>query len=290
MIDVHAHINLENFPLSNTTMINDGTKTKKSFSDLLATAKSANVNRIVSVSENIHDVHHILEIAEQSHGLIKPGVGLHPVQRLDANDSQERSVTLKDLDQFEPILKENITKKTLCCVGERQSLLFSIIKTVGLDFSRHIVTTNTNNEGISEEDLRNVQRQVFRRQVELAIEADLPVNVHSRSAGHHALEILYDCKAKRVIMHAFDGRPAHAKKAVEIGYYFSIPPSVIRSPHFQKLVTVIPLSNLLLESDSPALGPEKGVDNEPANITVSAQEIARIKNISIEEVVCISNN
>ncbi|KAI7848785.1 hypothetical protein BDC45DRAFT_298796 [Circinella umbellata] len=274
MIDVHAHINLENFPLSNSTIINDGTKTKKYFSDLLATAKSANVNRIVSVSENIHDVHHVLELAEQSHGLIKPGVGLHPVQRLDANDPRERSVTLKDLDQFEPILKEYITKKTLCCVGE-----------IGLDFSRHIITTNTNNEGISEEDLKNVQRQVFRRQVELAIEADLPVNVHSRSAGHHALEILYGCKAKRVIMHAFDGRPAHAKKAVEIGYYFSVPPSIIRSPHFQKLVTVIPLSNLLLESDSPALGPEKGIDNEPANITLSAQEIARIKNISIEEVI-----
>ena len=85
--------------------------------------------------------------------------------------------------------------------------------------------------------------------------------------------------------HPLYNRTAHAKKAVEAGYYFSVPPSVIRSPHFQKLVTEIPLSNLLLESDSPALGPEKAVDNEPANIALSAQEIARIKGISIEEVV-----
>lgn len=130
MIDVHAHINHENFPSSNMTATNDGTATKKTFSDLLAAAKSANVNRIVSVSENIHDVHHILELAEQSNGLIKPGVGLHPVQRLDADNPQERSVTLKDLEQFEPIIKENITKKTLCCVGESNGIFVYIDQSV----------------------------------------------------------------------------------------------------------------------------------------------------------------
>lgn len=53
----------------------------------------------------------------------------------------------------------------------------------------------------------------------------------------------------------------------------------------QSLVAALPLSHLLLETDSPALGPEKGVDNEPANIVVSAREIARIKGVEIDEVV-----
>ncbi|KAI9495212.1 hypothetical protein BDB00DRAFT_815112 [Zychaea mexicana] len=269
MIDVHAHINLENFPLET-----NNAEKKKAFHDILSAAKSANISRIVSVSENIYDVQHIFDLAAQSDGLIKPAVGLHPVQRLDVNDTRERSVTLSDLEHFEPVLKEAIANKKICCVGE-----------IGLDYSRHIVTTNQYNDGLSEDESRNEQRQVFRRQVELAMAADLPVNVHSRSAGHHALEILYECRATRVVMHAFDGRPAHAKKAVEAGYYFSVPPSIVRSPHFQKVVAALPLSSLLLESDSPALGPEKGVDNEPANITLAAQEIARIKDIQVEEVV-----
>lgn len=73
-----------------------------------------------------------------------------------------------------------------------------------------------------------------------------------------------------------------------IRYYFSIAPIVVRSPQKQTLVKNVPLSNLLLESDAPALGPEKGVDNEPANLIMAAREIARIKDISIDQVVRIS--
>lgn len=73
-----------------------------------------------------------------------------------------------------------------------------------------------------------------------------------------------------------------------IRYYFSVAPIVVRSPQKQTLVKNVPLSNLLLESDAPALGPEKGVDNEPANLIMAAREIARIKDISIDQVVRIS--
>lgn len=65
-----------------------------------------------------------------------------------------------------------------------------------------------------------------------------------------------------------------------------MPPSIVRSPEKQALVAALPLSHLLLESDSPALGPEKGVDNEPANIALAAAEIARIKNVPLQQVVC----
>ena len=75
------------------------------------------------------------------------------------------------------------------------------------------------------------------------------------------------------------------------GYFFSIPPSVIRSRQKQKLVQRLPLSCLLVESDSPVLGPVPKERNEPANLSIAIQAIAQIKGISEEAVVnAVSEN
>ena len=85
-------------------------------------------------------------------------------------------------------------------------------------------------------------------------------------------------------MHGFDGRTAAALPAVEAGYFFSIPPSIVRSRQKQKLVKQLPLSCLLVESDSPVLGPDPQVRNEPVNVLKALQAIAEIKDIAPEEV------
>lgn len=132
---------------------------------------------------------------------------------------------------------------------------------------------------------RAEQVEVFTRFVRLAQELGLPLIVHSRSAGRHALDILFREKAEPVVMHAFDGRSSYALKAVEKGFFFSIPPSVVRSRQKQKLVKALPLESLLLESDAPVLGPDPQRLNEPKNILVSARAIAEIKRSSEEVVV-----
>ena len=156
----------------------------------------------------------------------------------------------------------------------RESKRIVAIGEVGLDYWR-----------VRDDEGRDRQRRVFREFIELSKSLDLPLIIHSRSAGRYALEILFEMKAERVIMHAFDGAAKHAVKAVEKGYMFSIPPSIARSQQKRNLVKRIPLENLLLESDSPVLSPVAGQVNYPWNILVSADWIGKIKGVPIEKVI-----
>jgi TatD DNase family protein len=87
-----------------------------------------------------------------------------------------------------------------------------------------------------------------------------------------------------VLLHAFDGKAATAAAGVDAGYGFSIPPSVVRSPQKQKLVRYLPLDCLLLETDSPVLGPDPAVRNEPANLAIACRAVADLKGVSVETV------
>jgi TatD DNase family protein len=97
--------------------------------------------------------------------------------------------------------------------------------------------------------------------------------------------MLLEQGAQKVQLHAFDGKASAAMPAVEAGYFFSIPPSIVRSKQKQKLVKHLPISCLLVESDSPVLGPSPEKRNEPSNAAISVDAIAEIKNISRKEVI-----
>jgi len=217
---------------------------------------AAGVGSIVIVSETIADAQRNIELANE-YPCLKPAGGLYP----EYADLEEAARMLDFI--------------------RKQRQHFYAIGEIGLDF------------WIAKEDeVRELQREIFRQFIRLGRELDLPVNVHSRSAGRHAVAMLQEESAARVQMHAFDGKAAAAMPAVEAGYFFSIPPSVVRSRQKQKLVKQLPLSCLLVESDSPVLGPDPEQRNEPANILISVKAIAEIKDVSYEEVlaaVCVNS-
>jgi TatD DNase family protein len=222
---------------------------------VLERARDAGVGAIVAVGENLSDAQKNLELAKQ-YPMLKPAAGLYPTY-LSLNQAREMAV----------FIRHNRTR--LVAIGE-----------VGLDY--WIVKKDSEKE---------LQREILKIFIELSKALDLPLNIHSRSAGRHAISVLLENSALRVQMHAFDGKPGSALPAVEAGYFFSIPPSVLRSRQKQKLVKRLPLACLLIETDSPVLGPSPNGRNEPANISLSVKAIAEIKEIDEEEVIAaVSEN
>jgi len=159
----------------------------------------------------------------------------------------------------------------------RESARLIAIGEVGLDYW-----------AVKEESQKELQKEIFTHFIRLSKELDIPLNVHSRSAGRYAVALLMEQGAERVQLHAFDGKAGPALAAVEAGYFFSIPPSIVRSRQKQKLVKRLPLSNLLIETDSPVLGARPGERNEPVNAQISVSAIAEIKGISKHEVMAVA--
>ncbi|GFO17258.1 3'-5' ssDNA/RNA exonuclease tatd [Plakobranchus ocellatus] len=102
-------------------------------------------------------------------------------------------------------------------------------------------------------------------------------NVHSRSAGNHCIQLLRELDARNVLLHAFDGRASVAMDGASRGFFFSVTASICRDPQVQKMVKCLPLDTMMVETDAPAIAPVKGETNEPANVLISCEYIAKIK-------------
>jgi TatD DNase family protein len=216
---------------------------------VLIRAREAGVVVVVAVAESLPEARRNLALAELHPGIVRPAAGLFPT-RLDF----EEAAALTDWIRRH--------REALYAVGE-----------VGLDFWK-----------VQESAERAVQGEIFDLFIDLAIELDLPLNVHSRAAGRPTIDRLLTRGAQRVQLHAFDGRAANALPGVAAGFFFSIPPSIVRSSQKQKLVRRLPVDCLLVETDSPVLGPDPERRNEPVNVLRSVAAIAEVKGLPVSEV------
>ncbi len=231
---------------THTHLVDDAYKVDRA--DVLLRAEAAGVTGVWAVSENVSDAKRAIELS-QEFPILKPLAGLHP-----------DNPCLEQAEYVYQFIHDHHDE--LLGIGE-----------VGLDYWK-----------VKDDKGLERQRDIFVRFIELSKQYGLPLNVHSRSAGRATIECLLEHGASQVQMHAFDGKASKAMPGVEAGFYFSIPASIVRSRQKQKLVKQLPLSCLLVETDSPVLAPVQGERNEPMHILQAVEAISEIKQITAEEV------
>ena len=214
---------------------------------VISRAKQAGITGCVVPGEHSGNVERIQEIAHAYPDFIRPALGLYPT-----------SATREELERF----KKALEAYEWAGIGE-----------IGLDAWME-----------KEADRLQMQEDIFREVIRLGKMHHLPLNIHSRSAARRAVEILCEENAEMVHMHAFDAKPSTVRMGIEAGFYFSIPTSIFYAPQKQKLARLVPLSQMLLETDSPYMAVERNARNEPAFVAPVVGAIAEIKGVLAEEV------
>ena len=157
-----------------------------------------------------------------------------------------------------------------------------------MDFSGKIVAigeVGLDYHWVKDQKGREVQRKAFLRAIEIANDLQLPIVIHSRKAETDCLDILKNQAQTDVILHCFAGNIQQAKQCTNLGWYISIPTAVTRRKVFRRLAEVIPLENLLVETDSPFLSPDPRIrTNTPLLISHAIREVSLLKDTPYEEV------
>ncbi len=219
---------------------------------ILSKMSSNRVTHALCVSVTLDKVPDIFKIAN-TYPHIFASVGVHP----DYEDIEEPSV-----EELCRLAKE----KKVVAIGE-----------TGLDYFR------------VQGDL-SWQRDRFRIHIKAAIQSNLPLIIHTRNAAEDTLKIMREEGANHVggVMHCFTESLDVALEAIKLNFYISFSGIVTfkNATDLKEVVKAIPLDRILIETDSPYLAPVpyRGKINDPSNVIHVAEEIAKLKNISMEEV------
>lgn len=140
---------------------------------------------------------------------------------------------------------------------------------------------------------RDIQKEVFKKQLSLAKKRGLPVIIHSREAMRDTLSILRNEEINQGVMHCFSGTEEDMEACLDMGLYISLagPVTFPKALKLQKIARIVPLDKLLVETDSPYLAPDpvRGKRNEPSYVKYILQKIASVRGISPEEVARITS-
>ncbi len=218
-------------------------------------ASEAGVDEIINVGYDLESSSYGIELAERFDRLWAV-VGLHP------HDAKTWT------SQTEDALRKMVKHPKVLAIGE-----------TGLDFHY-------------DNSPRNDQREVFRQQLALAREVDLPAVIHSRDAAQETLEIIKEYSDVPCLLHCYSGSFEMAEEYIKLGCYFSFggPITFKNANRLRNVVARMPLERVLIETDCPYLTPHphRGKRNEPAYLLYTAEKLAEISGHTLEEIARIT--
>ena len=230
---------------------------------VLTRAWEAGIVLIINPGINTITSKKAIHLAQQHPGKIYAAVGIHPNY---GEDWSEESI---------PLLKELAQSRLVVAIGE-----------IGLDYYRSYTS-------------KDLQKIMFKEQLDLAKELSLPVIIHNRESTEDLMEILTSWHDELIrsnhpladrpgVLHSYSADVKTAREADAMNFYIGISgPVTFKNASRRKSITAgIPIENMLLETDAPFLTPHpfRGRRNEPAHIPLIAEEIARLHNISPSKV------
>lgn len=268
LIDIHAHVNFKAF--------------KEDGDEVIRRALEHEVGLILVGTQNTTSKRAVDYARRYPHDPVFAAVGLHPIhlETIEVDDNElglEGGGFTTRAEEFDyEYYRELALDTKVVAIGE-----------VGLDYYRMI-----------DDKAHEKQKEVFKKQIELALEINKPLMIHCRKAHGDCIAILKSYvpleaksqkqKALNGDIHFFEGTVEEAQEYFNLGFTVSFTGVITfkNALRHQALVRALPLERILLETDSPYITPEpyRGKRNEPMHVELVARKVAELKGISFEEV------
>lgn len=221
---------------------------------VIGNAKKVGVKKLINPGVDPLSSEQTLDVAAKNPGVVFPAIGFHPYEAQD----------IHDVSLLEALLK----KHQVVAIGE-----------CGLDYHQY--------EHHTAAGRKDNQKNLFKLHLELALEHDLPLIMHCRDAYEDFFDVIDSLPSlPRGVIHCFSGGLQELRMAQERKFFVGVDGNVTYSKQLWAIVPNIPLSMLLLETDSPFLtpSPHRGTRNEPKYIPLIAQKIAELHRVSTEQI------
>ena len=217
---------------------------------VISRAREAGIEAIVAVGGNLGTSRATLSWADEYGGYVHPAVGIHPTEWMG-----------EDVDETLSFIDAHVDR--CVAVGE-----------IGLDY--------WNREARKSEDVRERQREIYVRLLEIAMEHGKPASVHGRGAWEDALGLAREHGPDRIIFHWFSGPLEVLREVLDSGYLISATPAAEFSRDHRAALAEAPLESVVIETDSPVS--YHGKRAEPADILLTLRSLAELKGVSEEDV------
>ena len=227
-----------------------------SLDEIIKNAFDNGIDKIIVPSAYPADMENIMDLVNK-YDNVYGMLGIHPSEVKSWDDS------------FIEKIKNYAKNSKIAAIGE-----------IGLDY-------------YWDKSFNDLQKEVFIKQIKLANELNLPIDIHDREAHKDTYDIIQEHNnGSKVIMHCFSGSVEFARECIKAGYYLGIGGVVTfkNAIKMKEVVKTVPLERILLETDAPYLTPVpfRGKENQPAYIKYVAEEIASLREITKEEVALVT--